>query len=196
MPLRDHFHEPLDAEVDGESFHSAWANTLVRHLNEHHLPARYRAVPEVKFPARDSFEVRVEDGRRRLVAAIELASPRNKDRPDSRRDFAIKCAAYLQRQVSVVIVDVVTDRHSDLFEELLALLDQDRGPAWPSDPPLYAVALRTTRVDSQWRLDTWEEPLALGKALPTMPLWLADNLAVPVDLESSYEDTLRVLKMA
>src|SRR5262249_33917368 len=32
-----------------------------------------------------------------LVAAIELVSPRNKDRPEARRAFAAKCAAYLQR---------------------------------------------------------------------------------------------------
>src|SRR5579883_1790692 len=31
-----------------------------------------------------------------LVAAVELVSPRNKDRDDARRAFAAKCATYLQ----------------------------------------------------------------------------------------------------
>jgi hypothetical protein len=58
------------------------------------------------------YEVRVYDARhgRRLVAAIEIVSPSNKDRPESRRAFVAKVAARLQRDVSVSLVDVVTIR--------------------------------------------------------------------------------------
>jgi hypothetical protein len=77
----------------------------------------------VTFPARDVYEIRVHDARRRLVAASE----RNKDRPEARRDFAIKCASYLQQQVSVIIVDVVTTRQSDLYGRLLTLLEIEGG---------------------------------------------------------------------
>ena len=61
-------------------------------------------------PAQDEYEVRVYDTERdqRLVAAIELVSPANKDRPEHRQAFVGKCAALLQNQVSVTIVDVVT----------------------------------------------------------------------------------------
>jgi hypothetical protein len=47
---------------------------------------------------------------RRLVSAVELVSPGNKDRPESRAQFVAKCAALLRQQVSVVLVDVVTAR--------------------------------------------------------------------------------------
>src|SRR5437879_2920166 len=40
-----------------------------------------------------------------LVAAIELVSPGNKDREETRRAFAAKCAAYLQRGIGLMIVD-------------------------------------------------------------------------------------------
>jgi hypothetical protein len=241
MPLRDHFHPPLDLEIDWGSFHSAWANTIVRRFNERILPGRYRAQPEprlgqqvvvdvatlerevtptestgsgngvatavwapakvsrateVTFPARDVFEVRVQDGRRRLVAAVELVSESNKDRPDARRDFAIKCASYLQQRVSVVIVDVVTSRLSDLYGELLALLNLPRGAEWPNEPPLDAVAMRTMKEGQTWRLDAWEEALSIGAALPTLPLWLASDLAVPLELEETYEETCKVLRIA
>ncbi len=39
------------------------------------------------------------------------------------------------------------------------------------------------------------ETLTLGQPLPTLPLWLADNLAVPLKLEESYEETCRVLRI-
>jgi hypothetical protein len=46
----------------------------------------------------------------RLVAAIELVSPRNKDRQEARQAFAVKCASYLHQSVSLIVVDVVTGR--------------------------------------------------------------------------------------
>jgi hypothetical protein len=55
-------------------------------------------------------EVRHEEEGYRLVATIELVSPANKDRPAHRRAFVARCAAYLQQEVSVVVVDVVTER--------------------------------------------------------------------------------------
>jgi hypothetical protein len=59
--------------------------------------------------------------------------------------------------------------------------------------PLYASACRVTRRNDDWLLECWSEPLTLGQPLPTMPLWLADNLAVPLELESSYEESCRIL---
>ena len=47
-----------------------------------------------------------------------------------------------------------------------------------------------------WLLETWAGALTLGQPLPTMPLWLADNLAVPLELEESYEEPCRVLRIA
>jgi hypothetical protein len=44
-------------------------------------------------------------------------------------------------------------------------------------------------------LETWAHPLELGRALPTLPLWLAGNLAVPLELDASYEETCRVLRI-
>jgi hypothetical protein len=67
---------------------------------------------ETELPDQDEYEVRVYDARhgRRLVAAIEIVSPSNKDRPESRRAFVAKVAALLQHDVSVSIVDLVTIR--------------------------------------------------------------------------------------
>ena len=41
----------------------------------------------------------------RLVAAIELVSPSNKDRPENRKTFVNKCEAPLKKEVCVTIVD-------------------------------------------------------------------------------------------
>ncbi len=47
MPLREHFHLPLRGLCTWESFHSGWANEIVRELNEV-MPLGYVARPNVK----------------------------------------------------------------------------------------------------------------------------------------------------
>jgi hypothetical protein len=126
---------------------------------------------------------------------VELVSPRNKDRPESRDAFVRKCASYLQERVSVVVVDVVTSRLGNLHNELMRTLGVSEPEAWGEDVPVYAVAYRTDKVGTQWRLEMWKERLAVGSPLPALPLWLASNLAVPLELEQGYEDACRSLRI-
>lgn len=105
-----------------------------------------------------------------------------------------KCAGLLRERVSVVIVDIVTTRATNLYRELLEMLNRD-------DPnsvaePLYTAACRVTKPAGDWQLETWFEPLSIERLLPTMPLWLADDLAVPLELEKSYEESCRNLGIA
>jgi hypothetical protein len=148
-------------------------------------------------PDQDEYEVRVYDTKhqRRLVAAVEIVSPANKDRPEARRLFVAKCAALLRQHVSVAIVDLVTTRQFSLYSDLLDLLGQADPSLTPEPPPLYATACRWRREENAWKWETWAHPLALGQPLPMLPLWLADNLAVPLELEASYEETCRILRI-
>lgn len=71
---------------------------------------------ETDLPDEDEYAVQIYDERhgRRLVAAIGLISPANKDRPESRRSFMAKAATLLQRGVCVSLVDVVSIRQFNL----------------------------------------------------------------------------------
>ncbi len=244
MPLRDHFHSPLDDVTAWEGFHGGWPMVIVQKLARR-LPARYVAAPRVHSgsqveidvatydteevesfsaemsgsnggvatavwaPAQptlaveaepldaDEYEVRVYDTKRgrRLVAAVELVSPANKDRPEHRRVFVAKCAALLQQHVSVAIVDLVTVREFNLYAELLDLLGQS-DPSLASPPtPLYAFSCRWRPNGKTRLLETWNQPLTLGQPLPTLPLWLSNLFAVPLELEESYEQTCRDLRI-
>ncbi len=160
-------------------------------------PAQPSLAVESELPDCDEYEVRVYDMERgrRLVAAVEIVSPANKDRPEHRRLFVAKCAALLQQHVSVVIVDVVTIRDFNLYADFLEMLDQ-RDPALSVPPPsLYAVACRHRESHNKRLLETWYQPLELSKPLPRLPLWLTDSFAVPLDLEDSYEQTCRDLRL-
>jgi hypothetical protein len=138
----------------------------------------------------ETFEVRVlstETGPR-LVAAIELVSPGNKDRPAERRAFAAKCAGYLAQGVSVIVVDIVTNRRANLHNEVLQVMETAEGLRLPADTGLYAVAYRPLRREAGDEIDLWRRPLALGEPLPTLPLGLRADLVIPVDFEATYAE--------
>lgn len=161
-------------------------------------PAEPTLAVETELSDFDEYEVRVYDTRRgrRLVAAIELISPANKDRPEHRSQFTSKCAALLRQGVSVVLVDVVTARNVNLYADLLDLIGQ-WDPSFGEQPPaIYAVACRWRhRGGSRW-LEAWNHELKLGAPLPRLPLWLTEDLAIPLDLEASYEQTCHDLRIA
>ena len=140
----------------------------------------------VEWPGADDVRVEVltDDGDPRMAAAIELVSPRNKDRPRAREAFAAKCAEHLRRGCGVVVVDVVTTRRADLHADLLAALGAESTSPVPGS--LSAVSYRSVGRDEMGQLQAWPSPVEVGRALPTVPLWLGADVAVPLDLEASH----------
>jgi hypothetical protein len=65
---------------------------------------------------------------------------------------------------------------------------------WNAD--LYTVAYRPVGREGQLSLDIWQEPLAVGRPLPTMPLWLRGAMCLPVELDATYERTCREQRVA
>lgn len=154
---------------------------------------------ETDLSDQDEFEVRVYDdeSERRLVAAIEIVSPANKDRPDNRRAFVAKCAALLQKGVCVSVVDLVTVKAFNLYADLLELIGGADPQLGAPPSPLYAVTVRSRkRPTKRALLDVWYYPMALGQPLPTLPLWLDTDRRVLLPLEPGYEETCRLLHIA
>jgi hypothetical protein len=153
-------------------------------------PASTLVMPAT-FP--DEIEVQVFDiaTGATLVAAIELVSPGNKDRPDTRRSFAAKCAGYLQMGVGLAVVDIVTSRSANLHDDLIDLLEKPAEFRFPGTANLYAVAYRPTRLSTGDQIEIQTFPLGLGRPLPTVPLALRGARAVPLELEATYAEVCR-----
>ena len=58
-----------------------------------------------------------------------------------------------------------------------------------SEPP---GAIRRDNADS---IDVWPFTLMVGPALPTVPLFLATDLCLPLDLEGAYIEACRRLRL-
>jgi hypothetical protein len=143
------------------------------------------------------YEVLVYDQSRgrTLVAAVEIVSPANKDRPENRRAFIAKCAALLQKHVCVSIVDLVTTRQFNLYTDLLDFIGQRDTGFGTEPPPIYAATCRSRKVGQRPRLEIWAYPLVVGRPLPQLPIWLHEDLSVSLELEASYEETCRALRI-
>ncbi len=157
-------------------------------------PAAPAVLLETDFPEAAEYEVNVyTQDEFRLVTAIELVSPSNRDRRESRRSFVRICDSLLKKDVCVTIVDLVTSRTANLYGELLEELGAQ--PTSVSRSEIYAVTCRAWRSGPRWRLQAWEHTLAVGPGLPTLPLWLTDDLMVPLELEATYEAACRSLRI-
>jgi hypothetical protein len=121
---------------------------------------------------------------RHLVAAIEIVSPSNEDRPENRATFISKMATLLRNNVCVSIIDVVSTCDFNLYADLMGFL-HGVDPALGSEPPpMSAATLRMRHEDRRRLMDNWYHPLAIGQPLPTLPIWLKETWAISLDLES------------
>ena len=183
MPLLDHFHPPLIKRHSWGSFQGGWACHLAGQINMRpnrngflaeckirlgrKMAADVAVIEEetpplvvpVDFAALETFEIRVYDEERAktLVAVVELVSPGNKDRPEHRRAFLDKCAAYLREGVSVVIVDIVTSRRHNFHKALMELFDGGETALSAITTDLYAVAYRVHLVGQRTQLSRYAE---------------------------------------
>jgi hypothetical protein len=154
------------------------------------LPTATCTIPAL-FP--DSFEVLIhaDEGGWNLVGAIELVSPSNKDRATEWKAFGSKCVSYLHQGVSLVLIDIITHRHTNLHNEILSMLEGAEAARLPEDAELYAAAYRPVQREEKPAIDVWTERCAVGSPLPTMPLRLIHNVFVPVEFEETYMETCR-----
>jgi uncharacterized protein DUF4058 len=152
-------------------------------------PAAANLAIETEVPDFDEYEVQIFDAKRGriLVAAIEIVSPANKDRPEHRNAFVAKCAALLRKGVAVSIVDLVTVRQFNLHDEVLSFLGHSEPMSGDPAPHTYATSCRFVKKGKKTMLEAWSHILAVGQPLPTLPLWLRSELVIPLDLEQSYE---------
>jgi hypothetical protein len=181
--------------LDSEEMAAAGPALAVRTAPSYAPPVPDRTMPAA-FP--DTFAVRVfsTTAGLTLVAVIELVSPGNKDRAVERRAFATKCASYLVQGVSLIVMDIVTNRRANLHNDMMRLLEAAPELDFPPEVTLYAAAYRPVRRAEQEEIDLWMRPLAVGAPLPTLPLRLTGDLFVPVDFEAAYQEACRRRRLA
>ena len=121
----------------------------------------------------------------RLVAAVELISPRNKDRPISRSTYLARYLGYLLDGAHLVLIDVHRRPVGFSFADRIATeLDLKQ----PSVVPPMSVSYRVGEPAATGGrlLAIWRRPMTVGNTLPAIPLPLSFEQEVSLDLETTY----------
>lgn len=122
---------------------------------------------------------------RRIVSIIEVVSPRNKDRPQSVGDFAGKIAGMVLGGIHAVVLDLLPPGNHDLggmHPAIWSLLNEhEPGEPPPPGQPLTFAGYQADRL-----------PIghinysAVGKLLPSVPLFLDGRVFIDLPLEETY----------
>jgi hypothetical protein len=182
------------ADVTEEEILGTGGNGSTATAVQTYAPPAKMVIPAI-YPAEASVQIR--DARRgaRLVAAIELVSPGNKDRPDRRRAFAVKALAYLQHGVGLVMVDAVLVPRFNLHNEVIRLMGLGPPFLLEGEPPAYAVGYQPVGENDQGQIVAWPHLLEVGESLPTVPLYLRGTGCIPLGLEETYMETRRLARL-
>ncbi len=179
MPLHD-----WTGRDDWEGMRLHWLAELCRTLKRD-LPPGFRSL--IRNVATDDELSEVElailveqDGR--LVTALEVISPRQKDLPVIHEQTATRFAKHLQSGVHLGIIDLYPRPARFAFPRLPAAENGE-----DILPPM-AVSYRVGVAAAQGgrMLAVWQRAMAVGQPLPAMPLPLGPDVLVSVDLDGTY----------
>src|SRR5581483_11426621 len=123
-----------------------------------------------------------------LVAAIELVSPRNKDRREAKESYSSRYLGYLRQGVHLLLVDLLPRPPGFSF---LRVLGTALGLPIPETPAPFAVSFRVGDPVPNGNAESpviavWHRALQPGQPLPALPLSLVSRQQIMVDLEQTY----------
>ncbi len=126
----------------------------------------------------------------RLVALLEIVSPSNKDRAQHVEEFAAKAASAIQQHVHLLLVDLFPPGLHDprgFHAEIVQRLRPSQEPYdLPTEKPLTLASYAAGP-----RVEVYLEHLAVGDALPQMPLFLRPDRYINVPLDETYQAAYR-----
>ncbi|OAI54340.1 hypothetical protein AYO44_03465 [Planctomycetaceae bacterium SCGC AG-212-F19] len=146
--------------------------------------ARFIARSESGIYARKANRITVRHPDGVVVAVIEIVSPGNKDSRHAIHAFARKAVALICAGVHLLIVDVFPPGRRDPQGIHKVIWDRlcDEPFTLPPDKPL-TLAAYTAGTE----MVAYVEPVAVGDALPDMPVFLTADRYVPCPLEATYQ---------
>jgi hypothetical protein len=121
----------------------------------------------------------------RLIAAVELVSPRNKDRPAACAAYTSAYVGYLLKGVHLLLVDVHRRPLRFSFADQIA---EELHIEQPPCPAPFAISYRVggPAPEGGRFLGLWRRPLTGGAPLPPLRLPLSMQESVLIDLEQTY----------
>ena len=152
---------------------------------------RKQTLDQTALSRRRSLAIRHVSGHR-LIAILEIISPANKDRARHVQEFVEKAAGALEVGIHLLLVDLFPpgphDRHGVHDAIVQSLQPTDEPYDLPANEPLTIASYAAGPP-----VEAYLEHMAIGTALPDMPLFLRSDRYVNVPLESTYQSAYQGL---
>ncbi len=145
---------------------------------------------EIYSERRNRLAIRHSSGDR-LVAYIELLSSGNKSSHRSIERFLDKVCSVIEQQVHLLIVDPYPPGPLDpsgIHAAIWGEIDSSSPFTFPDERRLTSVAYHAVRPPV-----AYVEPMAVGRELPVMPLFLDNNRYINLPLEPTYTDAFSAI---
>lgn len=130
----------------------------------------------------------IKHGLGQTVAVIEIVSPGNKDSRRAFKQFLDKSLAFIDQGIPLLIIDLFPPTKRDPFGVHRAIWEEyeeeDIHFEFPPGKDRILASYQAGREKA-----AYVEPIAVGDALPAMPLFLFECRHVRVPLESAYGTT-------
>ena len=126
----------------------------------------------------------------RLIAAVELISPRNKDRPLARTAYRDRYLGYLLNGANLVLIDVHRRPLAFSFADQIAVQLNLKQPPLPA-PMAVSYRVGEPAATGGRHLAIWRRPLTVGAPLPMIALPLTPEQAVTIDLDRTYSQAAK-----
>ena len=119
----------------------------------------------------------------RVVAMVEIVSPGNKSSRHAMRSLLEKAGQLLDQRIHLLVIDLLPPGPRDPHGIHAAIWEEITGKESPApDKPLTLVA-----YESALTIRAYVRYVAVGDALPDMPVFLEPEACVMVPLEKTYE---------
>jgi hypothetical protein len=142
-----------------------------------------KKIEQIDYSRRAS-RVLIRHGRGKVVAMIEILSPGNKSSQNALRMFLEKAADILNQGINLFIVDLFPPTPRDPQGIHKAIWDQ-----FDEDEPFEFLPDRPFTVASYLAGESptaYVDSVGLGDVLPSLAIFLSEELYVPAPLESTY----------
>jgi hypothetical protein len=191
------------------AFHQDWIGVLARELNAGVLPPDYFALREqsTQGPVPDVLTLELPSGHEvpsgtgssgkadritvrhrhgRVVAMVEIVSPGNKASKNELRAFVEKTSKLIGQGIHLLVIDLFPPSKRDPQGIHKAIWDE------------FVEEDFELPADQRWTLAAYDagppsvayvEPIAVGEALPDMPIFLKPEFYVLAPLENTYRTT-------
>jgi len=177
---------PIEADiVTIDTLEEELSDRMLKGFDPLELP-----LPEVSFVnpvfPEEGKDITIRTPSGKIISIIELTSPGNKNSSGKVSNYVANALSYLRKGINYLIIDTLPPTNFiDTFHNLIAELLEGEILRPPKENPFYAISYRVL-LSFDLIIETYPTWFGLGETLPTVPLFLIDELRIGVDLEATF----------